>query len=345
MNKSYKGRCSDLSKKKKLSVVTVITVVVLLISFIIFDTFSVNKIDYAMGAVITQNIVGFNAEKAAEEIINKIDATENAISWRIDGSEIANLNKNKFCDVTDETKRMFSEILDFCKKSGGVVDPTIGSVTRLWKIGEEDFKVPNEKEIKSALSCVSYESVNIKGNTVTIGQNQLIDLGFVGKGIACDNAKKILCENKIKSAIISVGGNLCLHGNKDATVGIRNPLGDVSEYMAVLTLKDCFVATSGNYERFSETDGKKYHHILSSKTGYPVENNLLSVTIVCDSGLLSDALSTAVYCLGYEKGLILLKEYNAEAVFIFNDKSIKITDGLTDKFEIKNNEFKLWKEN
>lgn len=335
--------------KQKKKIILVIILVAFIVFAVIFDNVSRKKeyelTDFAMGAVITQKITGRNAEGTADEIIEKIKDTEKKISWRIENSEIANLNKNKKAQLSEETEKLILDTLDVCKKSGGQVDLTVGELTRLWNIGGENFAVPQEREIKNSLQSIAWQNVKIENGTAVIGENQLIDLGFVGKGIACDKAKEILEKNKATQGIINVGGSLCLYGDETFKVGLRNPLGDVNDYMAVLTLNESFVSTSGNYERYSEFDGKKYHHILSTDTGYPVDNDLLSVTIICSSGLLSDALSTACYCLGYEESLELLETYNAEAVFIFNDNTVKITDGLKDKIEIKNDEFKLWKEN
>ncbi len=338
-----------MKSNKKTTVIVIALVAALIIISVIADIFSQNretqKNDFAMGAVISQNIKGKDCETAAEEIISAIKERENAISWRIENSEIAELNKNKTAEFSEETLEVLKQLLDVCENSKGAVDFTIGKLTELWNIGSEKFIPPTEKEIENALKSVSWEKVKIRNNIVTISENQKLDAGFAGKGIACDDAKEILKKNRISEAIINVGGSLCLYGKDEFTVGIRNPLGDVSDYMAVLTVGEGFISTSGNYERFSEFEGKKYHHILSTQTGSPVENDLLSVTVFCSSGLLSDALSTACYCLGYEESLSLLEKYDAQAVFIFDTKEVRVTDGLKDKIEIKNNEFELWKEN
>ena len=122
--------------------------------------------------------------------------------------------------------------------------------------------------------------------------------------------------------------------SKKINVGIRNPRGEANDYMGILSLKDCCISTSGDYEKVLTVNGKKYHHILNPKTGYPAESGLMSVTIVCDSGLLSDALSTACFVMGYEKSLPLLKEFDAEAVFITHDNYVFVTNGLKDKFQL-----------
>ncbi len=337
-----------MKNNKKRIVPLIVLAAALVIISVVADTVARNrkteKTDFAMGAVISQKITGADGEKAAEEIISAIKERENAISWRIESSETAKLNKNKKAQLSEKTLAAFSTLLDVCKESGGAVDLTIGKLTEKWNIGSENFLPPSEDEIEDVLKDVSWESIEIGNEAVTIGENQKIDLGFAGKGIACDDAKEILDRSRISEAIINVGGSLCLYGKDEFSVGIRNPLGDVSDYMAVLTVGEGFISTSGNYERFSEYDGERYHHILSTETGYPVKNNLLSVTVFCSSGLLSDALSTACYCLGYEESLSLLEKYDADAVFVFDTKEVKATSGLDDKIEIENNEFKLWKE-
>lgn len=340
--------CQDVKNNKKL----IVSLLVLAIAFIIIavtaDTLAGNrkaeKTDFAMGAVISQKIRGAECDKAADEIISAIKERENAISWRVEKSETALLNKNKTAQLSEKTLDVFSKLLDVCGSSSGAVDLTIGELTGKWNIGSENFVPPTEKEVSDILKDVSWKKIIIDGNTVTIGENQKIDLGFAGKGIACDDAKEILDKSRVSEAIINVGGSLCLYGKDEFSVGIRNPLGDVSDYMAVLNVGEGFISTSGNYERFSEYKGKKYHHIISTETGYPVESNLLSVTVFCSSGLLSDALSTACYCLGYEESLPLLEKYGAEAVFVFDTKQVRLTDGLENKFEIENDEFELWKE-
>ena len=336
------------SKKKLTLIISIVATVLILFSVvldIVLQKSKTEKTDFAMGAVISLKVTGRKSRDTAEEIVSAIKARENEISKKIEASEISLLNKNKTLKVSDKTSKMLKSILDVCEKSSGAVDLTIGKLTGLWNIGSENFAVPPKKDIENILKDVSWEKVVVKNNTVSIGKNQELDLGFAGKGLACDDAKEILIRNRISKGIINVGGSLCLYGDGDFTVGVRNPFGDVSDYMAVLTVEESFISTSGNYERFSEYKGEKYHHILSTETGYPVENNLLSVTVVCDSGLLSDALSTACYCLGYEGSIELLKQYNAQAVFIFDTKEVKVTDGLKNKIEIKNDEFELWKEN
>ena len=148
-----------------------------------------------------------------------------------------------------------------------------------------------------------------------------------------DEIKGILDSSGIKEAVISAGGSILVYGSRDFTVGIKDPEGG-SGYIAVLTVPQSCVSTSGSYERFFEADGKRYHHILDPKTGYPADNGLISVTVISQSGILSDALSTACFVCGIEDGMALAEEYGCEAVFIDNNHRIYVTEGIRDSIEI-----------
>lgn len=179
----------------------------------------------------------------------------------------------------------------------------------------------------------------------------------MGKGIACDRIKDLLDEDMIaqredtgtQGAIVSVGGSILVYGKKPDgekwTVAIQDPRGPDGEYMGVLSLDDTtVVSTSGDYEKYFMENGKRYHHILDPHTGYPAESGLISVTVVCENGLLSDGLSTACFVLGKERGLKLLEEYGAEGVIIDKDKKVTVTDGLQKQLTILNDSYKLMKE-
>ena len=153
-------------------------------------------------------------------------------------------------------------------------------------------------------------------------------------------------KNDIKKATVSVGGSILVYGASEKEpfkIGIKNPFEKETKIIATLELFDCFVSTSGNYERYFEKDGVRYHHILNSKTGYPAKSEFASVTVVANNGALSDMLSTACYILDFQSSLKLLEKYDAQAVFIFNDGSIKITNGLKDKFHSDEKDFETVK--
>ena len=196
------------------------------------------------------------------------------------------------------------------------------------KLKEEnkDYEVmglyPNlthEKEIKEALKTVGTDKVQAQGHTLTASEGTLLDFGAIGKGFACDLIHTYLQETDINGAVISVGGSIVAFGdyNKKGDkwrIAITHPR-KADEYLGVISLDEGFVSTSGDYERYFEKDGKRYHHIFDAETGYPSESGLVSVTVVCDNGLLSDALSTACFVLGKDEGMKLAEKYGASAVF------------------------------
>ncbi|MBQ3005411.1 MAG: FAD:protein FMN transferase [Clostridia bacterium] len=332
--------------KKILSIVAVVLVAGILFSLILVDYVSsknyTEKTSFAMATVSTYKIWGKNSDKAVQDIIDSVNSAEkNNLSKYSEDSEIFKLNSDSEAQFSDLSVSWLKSVLDISEKSEGAFDPTIGALTDAWGIGTESAKLPDEQEIKTLLSAVDYSKIRIIKNTVTIGKNQNIDLGAVGKGIACDIAKTTLRKYDCKEAVIAFGGSILLYGDKSFDVGIRNPLGDSDDILGIVSLSDGFVSTSGNYERTSVIEGKTYHHILDTKTGYPSDSDLLSVTVFCDNGLLSDALSTACYVLGKDKGFDLLEKYNAYGVFVDKEQNIYLSDELKDNFRLKDSSFKV----
>ena len=300
---------------------------------------------YAMGAVVSLNLEGKAAQNTAAKILQDITAAERkGLSRTVEGSDIYRVNAgtgNGKAEVGPDTASWLTETLKLCKDSSGALDITLGAVTDAWGIGTSSQRVPPAGEIAALLRSTGYGKVLVEGTAVTRGEGQSLDMGAVGKGIACDIARDIAAANGIGKAVVSVGGSVMLYsksGKETFTVGIRNPGGKASEYMGILTLKNGFVSTSGNYEKFFKLGGKLYHHILDPATGYPAGSGLTSVTVFCPSGLASDALSTACFVLGYEKSLPLLEKYKAQAVFIAADNKVCVTAGLKGLFKLTDTE-------
>jgi len=239
--------------------------------------------------------------------------------------------------------------------SGGAFDPTIGPLVKLWGIGTDAQRVPSAAEIAAALRLVDWRDLIIdrdSGTAFLRRKGMEIDLGAIAKGYAADEAARIAREGRVKRAIIDLGGNILALGWRVEKknnplpwrVGVQNPFDSRGEYIGVLTVHDTSIVTSGVYERYFEgVNGKRYHHILSTADGYPADNGLLAVTIVTERSIEADALSTAVFALGYEKGKALIDSIpGAQAVFVFADRSVRITDGLSGIFTLTDNEFTLY---
>lgn len=300
-----------------------------------------NESFFAMGTYITQTVYD-NDNYLLESVkldINKIDAN---ISYRIDNSYISLLNKDNTAAFDTQTYNMLYDAVEFCDVFNGVFDVSALSLTSLWDFDSESPSAPNENDIKLALDTVGFKNIYFgDNNTVSVKKGTQIDLGGLGKGYACDIAVKKYKEAKV-NGIIVVGGSIGVNGTKPDgeyfLVGVRNPFSENSiDAFAELVLKSGFVSTSGSYEKFFKQDNILYHHILDMKTGYPVQNELISVSVVCDNGMLSDMLSTACFALGIEKSLPILEKYNAQAIFVKSDKKVVITEDLKPYITIYSN--------
>ncbi|MBQ6874351.1 MAG: FAD:protein FMN transferase [Clostridia bacterium] len=340
-------------KKHRINAPTllVIIAVIALTAAVAFDAMKPRyslreKSTVAMGTVVTQKLYSKgdcnDTVKIIEDIIRD---TEDSISRRISSSDIAALNEKGEISADEKLRDIFDKCNKVYADSDGAFDITVGALSALWNIGEEGAAVPPDGELKTALSLVDGGKVSVTDDRIQIGEGQLVDLGAVGKGLVCDYIKEELEGSDVYGAVILVGGSVLLYGqNPDADswrVAVRNPRGESNETLGSFTLKEGFVSTSGDYERILEENGRTYHHILDSKTGYPAESGLMSVTVVCDNGLLSDALSTAAFVLGREKGSELLAEYGAEGIFVDKDKSVYVTEGLGDSFTLTDSSYTL----
>lgn len=334
-------------KPNKKSFIAIILCAVIVLGIVSYDFLSgrssCEKTSVAMGTVVTVKLFGFGAEKDLDKIETEINGLENSVlSWRKEGSDVYRINEGAGSpvSVSPDAVKIIGQCIDISDNCNGVFDISVGRVTKLWDFGGENQRLPSDSEIKSTLADVGYRNVSVSGNAVQIKKGQSLDLGAVGKGFACDKIRELLDKGSTKSAVISVGGSLLIYGNKTFSVGIVNPDND-KQSMGTLKLKNTCVSTSGNYEKYFEQDGKRYQHILNATTGYPATSEFKSVTVVSESGLLSDALSTVCYIVGYRKSIEILKKYDAEAVFIFNNNAVKVTDGISDKFTVTDDGYTL----
>lgn len=283
---------------------------------------------FAMDTFVSAKVKGFAAKDAAggiSTLVRELDSKQ--LSRYTSGSEISRINSEAETVLSDEMRDYITELLEVGKMSGGKFDIAIGAVSDLWSFNDSP-RVPSTDELTEALSRSGSDKLSLSGNTLTRADGCIIDLGSAGKGIALDKVKSYLSDKKISSAVVSVGGSVLLYGKGSFNVGVRDPWGEAGRSVMTVKLGAGCVSTSGSYERCFEQGGKRYHHILDPDTGLPVENGLVSVTVISDSGLLSDALSTACFVLGAEGGAKLAAKYGCEAIFITEDKKVICTDGI-----------------
>ena len=258
---------------------------------------------------------------------------------KVESQNTATTKKNVDKNIKDNTDKNEDAVKDTDNTTSDDVAKYTNSTTA------NDLANNTGKNKETSGDTGKNNSTNEAVSSIYIEDHCTLDLGAVGKGIACDVAQNYLKQQKeVSGAVIAVGGSILLYGSKadssDWNVAVQNPRGQDGEAMGVLSLSGTTnVSTSGDYEKYFMQDGKRYHHILDPSTGYPADSGLISVTVVSDNGLLSDGLSTACFVLGKEKGQKLLESYGAEGIFIDQNKKVTVTKGLKDKFTILDEEY------
>ncbi len=285
-----------------------------------------------------------DAEQLLDDSFKLIRENENNLSRTVEGSEVSKINEagGEWTEVSDDTIDIIRMANIVSYGSGGVFDITIGKITQLWDFKAEEPSVPEDADISAALPHIDYKTITTGGGKVKMSDPEAeLDLGGIAKGAIADKVCAFLEENGVTSAVVNLGGNVVVIGEKAEdtpwTVGIERPFTDRKELVGVIQVTDKAVVTSGIYERNFEENGKIYHHILDPETGYPAETDLEAVTIIANKGYsgFCDAVSTACLILGSEKAPQFIKQLQAsypdrgiEAAFIDNNGNIVQTDGM-----------------
>lgn len=295
------------------------------------NVYPLSATEFMMDTVITITVYDGEAD-ALDSAMKLCKKYENLFSRTVETSDIAKINNSNGTPVTvdPETSELLKIALDIAEKSDGAFDPTVLPLVELWNV-TKNTTPPLQDKITEGLKSVGYKNIHIDGNTVTANNGVKLDLGGIAKGYITDKVVEHLKQKKVTSAIINLGGNLYLLGNKKGepfSVGIQKPFGNSDQHSAVLMMENKTAVTSGVYQRYFKHNGQLYHHIIDPKTGYPVNNGLYAVTVVSDSSSLADGLSTACLLLGTEKATALAEEYGAELIIITSDNQLITTDGI-----------------
>ncbi len=299
---------------------------------------------FAMNTMVSVAVYGKDNENNAAAALREISAAENEISWNVKQSQTAKINAANGDEISaPAVAELVKNLLPICEATDGSYSLTLRGLCDLWGIGTDKARVPSEAEIKTVLENCGSE-IMLSGDKVKLSNTMAgLDFGSVGKGYACDRVYTLLSSAEVNAAVISVGGSILCYGEKSGgfTIDIATP-GNVNNSLGELKFDGAaFISTSGTEERFFEKDGEKYHHIFDAKTGYPVKSELKSVTVVAENGVLSDALSTACFILGKEESAELLKNYDADAVFVTENNEVFVTDGLSGSFTLINKDYIL----
>jgi thiamine biosynthesis lipoprotein len=308
------------------------------------------RAEFLLGTICSINLFDNAKDSVYKDVFSRIREIENRMSVNINSSDVVQINMAAGITpvkVHDDVFHVIERALYFSELSGGAFDITVGPLVSLWDVGSDNPRVPLDQEIDSALKLINWRDVELDGETKSVYLKHIgmsIDLGAIAKGYAADEAAEIINKAGIKRAIINLGGNIFVCGeNKNRRlwrVGIQNPAGQRDEYAGIVQTGEAAVVTSGVYERFFDFNGTRYHHIFSPFTGYPAASGLSSVTIIAPNSTDADALSTAIFVMGFDRGFSLIESISGiDAVFIFDDYSVAKTSGVD--FSITDMDFSL----
>jgi len=324
----------------------IILVLLVALALISFQRFagggpeSVRRSRLVMGTVVEIAADGKDADRldrAVTEAFSEMERLEGLMSPHRPQSDVARLSRSsEGLDVSPETAEVVALGLDVARASGGAFDMTLGRLKTLWGIESEAPRVPSAPEIREALAGSGPDALRLEGNRVIKRDPYLaVDLGGIAKGYAIDRAIDVLRRAEVESASVNAGGDIRLlgaRGDRPWRIGIRHPRNPEG-LTATLLLDEAAVVTSGDYERFFEADGVRYHHLFDPRTGYPAALSR-SVTVVAETAVLADALATAAFVLGPEAGLKLLEESpDAEGLIVGADGAPVFTTGLKGRIE------------
>lgn len=310
-----------------------------------------SKTDFVLGTVCTVRLLEGGSKATLDESFSRLRTIEDHMSANRDDTEISQVNAmagKTPVKVSEDTFYVISKALEYARLTNGAFDPSVGPLVKLWNIGNGDEKVPPTEKILAAKALVDWRQVVLDATTRTVflkKPGMALDLGAIAKGYAADEIEKILLNHKVKAAVIDLGGNVFVFGSKKDKspwrIGIQNPESERGEYLGIVSGGQMTVVTSGVYERYFIENGKRYHHIMSTQTGFPVDNDLISVSIVSKSSIDADALSTVLFVLGIEKGMEFLKQFpDTYAIFIDKDHNVYLSPGAGKVFNLQDKSYR-----
>lgn len=317
---------------------------VLLVLILVLTSCTGNNMDesisdsrFLIGTIISLELFGTSDESLLDGSFAIIEEIDQLMSLNIEGSELNNLNANAGkgpYEVSEQTFTVIKKALEYGGISNGGFDITLEPVISLWNIGSDDAAIPASDLLDEKLRFVDYTKVKLNESdlTVELEEGMSIDLGGIGKGYSADLVAEYLRNEGVEKAILNLGGNILVIGEKAEDtpfrVGLQNPFDNRNEYFGVVEASNKTVVTSGIYERNFTQDDVLYHHILDTVTGYPVNNGVASVSIIADESIEADALSTVLFVLGIEEGIKLANELDGvECIFVSTEGHVTMSDG------------------
>ena len=266
------------------------------------------------------------AESDAESAVETLTRLDRLFDRYDEQSDVYAINNRLGKDISEDTSELIRRSVELSEAYGNAVSIFAGDITDAWSIASEHPKIPTESRIAVALA--SFDNAVFSLDTMSFAdENGSLDLGSVAKGFALDKVKEKLGD---ESCIVSMSSSILLHGQKvngeKFSVAIRDP--DTAGTLGTLYTDECFLSTSGGYERFFEVDGRRYIHIFDLETGAPCETDLTSVTVICDSGIKSDFLSTLIFIGGTERLGEFMRDSALKIIAVTDKKTVIVSEGV-----------------
>jgi len=300
---------------------------------------TVQRTETIMGTQVTITVVGdtpASGQRAIEEGMAELRRLDSLLSLYQEESEISRINRAAGVNpvpVSAETLEAVERGLETGRLTSGAFDVTVGPLVVLWQMRLKEGTVPTDAEIANVLPLVNYRNVVADRRSSTVflkKRGMILDVGGSAKGYAADRVKEIFRKNGIANAVIAVAGDIWALGRREDgkpwRIGVQHPR-DKDKVLTVLELRDRYISTSGDYERFVIRGKRRYHHIIDPRTGKPAEG-IVAVTVMGDRGAVIDPLTTALFVLGKEKGMRLVEKIGAEAIFVDNEGQVTATGGI-----------------
>jgi len=310
----------------------------------------ISRSDFVLGTACTVRLVGGGDEELLDAAFARLHAIEDELSVNKPGSRIDAANAAAGVSpvaVGPDAMSILKRDLDLAAWSDGAFDPSVGPLVKLWGIGTDHARLPEPKEIASAKALVGWKDIVLdeeKGTVFLRRKGMALDLGSTSKGFAADEVAKLIRAARVKGAVIDLGGNVYVVGSrpdgKKWRIGLQDPFStERGAYLGIASLSDMTMVTSGVYERFFMKDGVRYHHIIDTRTGYPVDNGLMSVTVVTPKSFDADGFTTTIFALGRIRGMALAAEKGVDVIVVDKDKKVYMSPGVSSYFEISDPSF------
>lgn len=294
-----------------------------------------------MGTKIHIRILHENSDEILDSCKKLLLEYNEIFSIYHETSELYNLNlyasKSPF-KASDELFELISLGKKYSLLDNSSLNICIGPIVKLWNIGFDNAKLPTNTEIKKALSFINPNNLLLSQDNKTVSfkfPGMIIDLGAIAKGYIADKIMEYIISKNVKSALVDLGGNILTHGfnfsSEDINwrIGLQDPDNPRGSHLMLLEINDLSIVTSGIYERKFEYEGNLYHHIFDSKTGYPVETNMKSISIISKKSVYCDIFTSVLFGKNFDEiEKFINKNSEIEAIAVYNSGIIKYTKGI-----------------